>query len=56
MTPTTGNKPSSEEWVLLSVGRGGELGSLKRIIEKMSRMGNKMNQFDIQATQRAAKG
>ena len=42
---------SSEEWGLLRVGRGGELGSLDRVGEKMADMSSKMSLLDIRATE-----
>ena len=43
--------PSSEEWGLLKVARGGELGSLERMGEKMANMSSKMSLLDVRATE-----
>ena len=45
----TGCLPSSEEWGLLRVARGGELGSLERVGEKMANISSKMSLLDIRA-------
>ena len=49
-TAATGCLPSSEEWGLLRVAKGGELGSLERVGEKMANMSSKMSLLDIRAT------
>ena len=43
--------PSSEEWGLLRVGRGGELGSLERVGEKMANISSRMSLLDVRATE-----
>ena len=45
----TGCLSSSEEWGLLRVGRGGELGSLERVGEKVANMSSKMSMLDVRA-------
>ena len=45
----TGCLPSSEEWGLLRVARGRELGSLERVGEKMANISSKMSLLDIRA-------
>ena len=47
----TGCLPSSEEWGLLRVARGGELGSLERVGEKLANISSKMSLLDIRATE-----
>ena len=47
----TGCLSSSEEWGLLGVARGGELGSLDRVGEKMADMSSKMSLLDVRATE-----
>ena len=47
----TGCLSSSEEWGLLRVARGGELGSLERVGEKMANISSKMSLLDIRATE-----
>ena len=41
--------PSSEEWGLLRVARGGELGSLERVGEKMADISSNLILLDVQA-------
>ena len=47
----TGCLSSSEEWGLLGVARGRELGSLDRVGEKMADMSSKMSLLDVRATE-----
>ena len=47
----TGCLPSSEEWGLLKVARGVELGSLERVGEKMANISSRMSLLDARATE-----
>ena len=49
--PPLGCLSSSEEWGLLRVARGGELGSLERVGEKMAHISSKMSLLDVRATE-----
>ena len=42
---------SSEEWGLLRVARGGELGSMERVGEKMANISSRMSLLDVRATE-----